>query len=115
MQSSFIYHYIYMMQNIRQKNHIQVTIYIPPKFERDSTKNDKEIGGRRWWERKKIKSKKEKTLQQQQGLPTMSVDLNNEKSTNQSSHVPSKIKPHIFLLFLDIFVSNVADIQPLKG
>ena len=39
-------------------------------------KNDREIGWRRWWERRKIKSKKEKTLQQQEGLPTMSVDLN---------------------------------------
>ena len=56
---------------------IQVTIYIPAKFERDSMKNDREIGWRRWWERRKIKSKKEKTLQQQEGLPTMSVDLNN--------------------------------------
>ena len=55
---------------------VQVTIYIPAKFERDSTKNDREIGWRRWWERRKIKSKKEKTLQQQEGLPTMSVDLN---------------------------------------
>ena len=53
----------------------QVTIYKPAKFERDSTKNDREIGGRRLWERRKIKSKKEKTLQQQEGLPTMSVDI----------------------------------------
>ena len=52
-----------------------VTIYILAKFERDSIKNDREIGGRRWWERRKIKSKKEKTLQQQEGLPTLSVDL----------------------------------------
>ena len=37
--------------------------------------NDREIGGRRWWERRKI-SKKEKTLQQQKGLPTLSADLN---------------------------------------
>ena len=55
---------------------VQITIYILAKFERDSTKNDTEIGWRRWWERRKIKSKKEKTLQQQEGLPTMSVDLN---------------------------------------
>ena len=39
-------------------------------------KNDREIGGCRWLERRKIKSKKEKTLQQQEGLPTLSVDLN---------------------------------------
>ena len=39
-------------------------------------KNDREIGRCRWLERRKIKSKKEKTLQQQEGLPTLSVDLN---------------------------------------
>ena len=64
----------------------QVTIYIPAKFERDSAKNDREIGWRRWWERRKIKSKKEKTLQQQEGLPTMSVDLNNVKKKTKKEH-----------------------------
>ena len=41
--------------------------------------NDREIGGRRWWERRKI-SKKEKTLQQQKGLPTLSADLKNNNN-----------------------------------
>ena len=31
-----------------------------------------------WRERRKIKSKKEKTLQQQKGLPTLSADLKNQ-------------------------------------
>ena len=41
-------------------------------------KNEREIAERMLWERKKIKSKKEKTLQQQKGLhvPTLSVALN---------------------------------------
>ena len=66
---------------------VQVTIYIPAKFQRDSTKNDREIWGRRWLERRKIKSKKEKTLQQQEGLPTMSVDL--KKTLQQQEGLPA--------------------------
>ena len=54
---------------------LQVIIYQLAKYEKDPMSNDREIGGRRWWERRKI-SKKEKTLQQQKGLPTLSADLN---------------------------------------
>ena len=43
-------------------------------------KNEGEIAERRLSERKKIKSKKEKTLQQQKGLPTLSVALNNNNN-----------------------------------
>ena len=50
---------------------LQVIIYQLAKYEKDPMNNDREIGGRRWWERRKI-SKKEKTLQQQKGLPTLS-------------------------------------------
>ena len=40
-------------------------------------KNEREITEGMLWERKeKIKSKKEKTLQQHKGLPTLSVALN---------------------------------------
>ena len=55
---------------------LQVIIHQLAKYKKDPMKNDREIGGRRWWERRKIKSKKEKTLQQQKGLPTLSADLN---------------------------------------
>ena len=58
---------------------LQVIIYQLAKYEKDPMKHDREIGWRRWWERRKIKSKKEKTLQQQKGLPTLSADLNNLK------------------------------------
>ena len=54
---------------------LQVIIYPLAKYEKDPMKNDRKIGWRRWWERRKIKSKKEKTLQQQKGLPTLSADL----------------------------------------
>ena len=80
---------------------VQVTIYIPAKFERDSTKNDREIGGRRWWERRKIKSKKEKTIPQQEGLhvPTMSVDLNYLKKNLFCSRLVYKIHLINFVVF----------------
>ena len=47
--------------------------------------NDREIGGRRWWERRKI-SKKEKTLQQQKVLPTLSADLNERALAGNSNN-----------------------------
>ena len=53
-----------------------VIIYQLAKYEKDLTKNSKEIAEHRKWERKQ--NKKEKTIQQQKGLPTMSADLNNE-------------------------------------
>ena len=37
---------------------LQVIIYHLAKYEKDPMKNDREIGGRRWWERRKIKRKK---------------------------------------------------------
>ena len=40
-------------------------------------KNGRDIAERRYWERNKRKiNKKEKTTQQQKGLPTLSADLN---------------------------------------
>ena len=75
---------------------LQVIIYQLAKYEKDPMKHDREIGWRRWWERRKIKSKKEKTLQQQKGLPTLSADLKNKKAIliNQTSI----FKWYIFLI-----------------
>ena len=59
---------------------LQVIIYQLAKYERDPMKNGREIAERRKWERNKRKiNKKEKTTQQQKGLPTLSADLNNRK------------------------------------
>ena len=56
---------------------LQVIIYQLVKYERDPIKNGREIAERSWWKRKKIiKNNKEKTIQQQKGLPTLSADLN---------------------------------------
>ena len=56
---------------------LQVIIYQLAKYEKDPIKNGREIAERRKWERNKIiKKKKEKTIQQQKGLPTLSADLN---------------------------------------
>ena len=52
----------------------QVFIYQLAKYEKDPMKNGREIAERRWWERNKRK-RKEKTTQQQKGLPTLSADL----------------------------------------
>ena len=56
---------------------LQVIIYQLAKYERDPMKNVREIAERSKWKRKKIiKNNKEKTIQQQKGLPTLSADLN---------------------------------------
>ena len=93
---------------------VHVTIYIPAMFQRDLTKNDREIGGRSWWERSKMKSKKEKTLQQQEGLPTMSVDLNKKMSRKKCLNMTkrkercrsSKFRIKSNLRNCDVFKSN---------
>ena len=61
---------------------LQDTIYQLAKYERDPMKNSREIAERSKWKRKKINNK-EKTLQQQKGLPTLSADLKNKEMTIQ--------------------------------
>ena len=59
---------------------LQVIIYQLAEYEKDPIKNGREIAERRKWERNKIiKKKKEKTIQQQKGLPTLSADLKNKR------------------------------------
>ena len=53
---------------------VQVIIYQLAKYQKHPMKNSREIAERRLWERNK--RKKEKTIQQQKGLPTLSADLN---------------------------------------
>ena len=58
---------------------LQVIVYQLAKYEKDPIENDSEIAERRKWERNirnKQINKKEKTTQQQKGLPTLSADLN---------------------------------------
>ena len=52
-------------------------------------KNGREIAERRSWERNKRKkmNKKEKTTQQQKGLPTLSADLNYWNSSKSKGHI----------------------------
>ena len=54
---------------------LQDIIYQLAKYERDPMKNGRDIAERSYWKRKKINNK-EKTIQQQKGLPTLSADLN---------------------------------------
>ena len=76
---------------------------------REKINNDREIGGRRWWERRKIKSKKEKTFQQQEGLPTMSVDLKNVNTA-------ANIGRHMFwkCSFLTSMTDRIRDFKILE-
>ena len=68
---------------------LHVIIYQLTKYETDPIKNDREIAERRYWERKKKKNK-EKTIQQQKGLPTLSEDLNKkEKTIQQQKGLPT--------------------------
>ena len=64
---------------------LQVIIYQLTKYERDPMKNGREIAERSKWERNERKkiNKKEKTTQQQKGLPTLSADLNKSKDYSQ--------------------------------
>ena len=57
---------------------LQVIIYQLAKYEKDWMKNGRETAEPKKWERNKRKiNKKEKTIQQQKGPPTLSADLNN--------------------------------------
>ena len=62
--------------DLPSKNVIEhVTIYKQPKFERDSMKNDREIGGRRWWERRKISTWIEKNIGKLQTESCLSLSI----------------------------------------
>ena len=76
---------------------LQVIIYQLAKYDKDPMNNDREIGWRRWWERRKIKSKKEKTLQQQKGLPTLSADLN-ERALAGNSNIKYQCKSNCTII-----------------
>ena len=59
---------------------LQVIIYQQAKYEIDTIKNGRKIAERKKWERNKKNNKnKEKTIQQQKGLPTLPADPNKKK------------------------------------
>ena len=66
---------------------LQVIIYQLAKYERDPMEKVREIAERSKWKRKKIiKNNKEKTIQQQKGLPTLSADLNERALAGNSNN-----------------------------